>query len=148
MVILYRGHCVRITHEVFELRCPAYRAYELRGLLHVRVVEQTADPPPILRVASTGSTSAAGATAVVAVLGWTEGWQAIESPVGILVVLVLLVASATTRWACWRTLPVEQELVADYQGRPVTLYRSTDHLVFGQVRRGLLRALQHRNDTR
>ncbi|NUT37162.1 MAG: hypothetical protein HOV79_29245 [Hamadaea sp.] len=39
------------------------------------------------------------------------------------------------------------ELRAVYHGRPTTLFRSTDQRVFGQVRRALVRALEHNSDT-
>jgi hypothetical protein len=148
MTIFYRGRCARITHEVFEVWCPAYRVYELRGLHQVQVVEQPTDPAPLLRGARIGSTSVAGAAAVAGAIGWAEGWQALESPVGVVAIVILFVAVGTACATCWRASPAEQELVAVYRGRPVTLYRSPNGTEFGQVRRGLLRALQHVDNTR
>jgi uncharacterized protein DUF6232 len=37
------------------------------------------------------------------------------------------------------------ELCAVYHGRPICLYRTTDERLFGQIKRALIRALEHRD---
>lgn len=148
MTIFYRGDGVRITHRVFEVWRPVFRSFALWDLTGVRSVERAVDPPALVSSVRHGSTGIAGATAVVAAIGWTEGWQAAESPVVAVALLSLLAVSVAVSGACWRITAVEQELVAAYRGAPVSLYRSTDTRAFGQVRRALIRALEQLDDAR
>lgn len=147
MTIFYRGPCVQITHEVFETRCPVYQSFYLGDLWWVRVIEREAEPPAAVSSAKIGSTSVAGATAVIVALGWTQGWAAFDQPVVGLGTIVLLVVSVAVSGACLRVRPVELELAAVYRDQPVCLFRSTDGQTFGQVRRALLRALEQFGDT-
>jgi uncharacterized protein DUF6232 len=148
MTIFYRGPCVRITHKVFETRCPAYRCFLLDGLERVRVVEWTVEPPAAVNSARIGSTSVAGATAVALALGRTDGWQAFDSPVATLAMGAVMVASVAVSGACWRVRVVERELAAVYRGARVSLHRSTDQQEFAQVKRALVRALEQLADSR
>jgi hypothetical protein len=148
MTIFYRGPCVRITHKVFETRCPAYRCFLLDGLEQVRVVEWTIEPPAAIHSARIGSTSVAGATAVACALGQVEGWQALDSPVATFAMVAMLLASVAVSGACWRIGTVERELAAVYRGERVSLHRSGDQQEFAQVKRALLRALEQLADTR
>jgi hypothetical protein len=147
MTIFYRGPCVRITHKVFENRCPTRRSFLIEELREVRVVTRAADAPAAVSSARAGSTGMAGAVAVAIAVGRTEGWAALESPVTMLGMVALLVVSVAVSGACWWINPVEQELVAEYRGQVVILYHSADPREFGQVRRGLVRALERLNDT-
>ncbi|HEY8474926.1 MAG TPA: DUF6232 family protein [Natronosporangium sp.] len=147
MTVFYRGPCVRVTHEVFETRCPHYRAFYLPDLRDIEVMEFTVDPPATVASARVGSTGMAGAVAVIMAIGQAEGWDAMQTPLTMLGLMVLLVASAATSGACWLVRPVEQELVAEYRGASVSLYRSADAREFGQVRRALLRAIENLGET-
>ena len=44
--------------------------------------------------------------------------------------------------AWWRLNPPEYQLCATYRGHEVELYRTRDPRTFGQVKRGLIRALE------
>lgn len=147
MVLYYRGPHVRITHEVLEVRHPSYQAFRIRDLGHVRVVEETADPATVTSVRS-GSTGMAGAAAVVIGLGYANDPPVLDSPALTLGLLALLLVSMTAAGACWRFRRIRYELLAVYRGRLVTLFRTTDSHAFGQVKRGLIRAMQSREDTR
>lgn len=138
MTIFYRGPCVRITHEVIEVRCPIQQSFALRDLSHVRVAERSTEPA-MLGMVRTGSTGVAGATAVAAGVGWPAF---ASSPALALATLGILAVSIAVSGACWRVRRTQQELVAICDGRPVLLYRSPDARTFGQVTRALLRALE------
>jgi hypothetical protein len=146
MAIFYRGPCARITHEVFERRCPPSRSFFLDELRQVHVVEWAVEPPAAVSSARIGSTSVAGAAAVAFALSQLEGWQALDSPVEKLALVALLVVSMAVTGACWRIDSVEYELAAHYRGEPVSLYRSPDAREFSQIKRGLLRALERLAD--
>lgn len=148
MTIFYRGDGVRITHRVFEVWCPVFRSFALWDLTGVRIVERVVDPPALVSSVRRGSAGTAGATAIVAAIGWTEGWQAVEQPVAAVALLALLAVSVAVSGACWRITAVEQELVAAYRGAPVSLYRSRDARTFDQVRRALIRAFEQLDDAR
>jgi len=147
MVVFYRGPCVRITHEVFETWCPTYRSFALRALRGLSVVEHTATGPTAVRPVRTLSTSVAGAVAVAAGLGWAGGWQVFDQPLVAVTTVALLAAALLIATACWRIRPLAWELVGVYRGRPVRLFRTTDARTMGEVRRGLIRALDWLDDT-
>lgn len=140
MTIFYRGHCVRITHQVLEIRCPFPRSFAIRDLRHVQVAERATDPP-VLSAVRLGSTGVAGATAVTVGVGW----PALDSsPPLALVALGLLALSAAVSGACWGVRRIRYELIAVCRDRPVLLFRSSDTRVFGQVTRALARAIEAR----
>lgn len=147
MVVYYRGLCALITHEVFVVHCPTHQQFALRDLTHLRVIEQEADPPAVNAI-RTGSTSVAGAVAIALGAGPVLGTQVYESPLMTLGLLAVLVLAIAVTGACWRPRTARYALVAAYRGRWVTLFRSTDEREFGQVKRALIRALQHLEDTR
>jgi hypothetical protein len=144
MTIFYRGPCVRITHKVFETRCPTYRSFLIAELRDVRVMERAADPPAAVNSARAGSTGVAGAMAVAIALGYAGGWQALT----MLGLVVLLIVSMAVSGACWWISSTEHELVAVYRGELVTLHHSPDAEEFGQVSRALMRAIEQLDDDR
>jgi hypothetical protein len=148
MTIFYRGPCVRITHKVFQTRCPTYRSFLLANLRRVQVVERSADSAAAIRSAGVGSAGVAGALAVIAGFGHAAGVEAFDSPVAMLGMVLLFIVSAAVSGACLATHQAEHELVAVYHGQRVTLYKSTNLQEFGQIRRALARALQQLNDAR
>lgn len=147
MTIFYRGPCVRITHKVFENRCPTRRSFHIEDLSEICVVVRGAGPPAPVGSARIGSTGVAGAVAVAIAVGHVEGWEAFESPVTMLGMVMLLVISLVVSGSCWLINPIEQELVAEHRGELVTLFRSPDPREFGQVRRALMRAVERLDDT-
>jgi len=147
MAVFYRGPCVRITHKVFESWCPSYRSFPLRALEGLCVVERSAVPPPAIRPVRTASTGAAGAIAVAAALGWAGGWRVFDQPLVAVATVALLAATSLVATACWRIRPRAWELVGVYRGRPVQLFRTTNARIMGEVRRGLIRALDRLDDT-
>ena len=59
--------------------------------------------------------------------------------------IALLHAAYIISWepkSWWRPANVERELRATYVSREVSLYRGGDPIVFGQIQRALLRALE------
>jgi len=144
MAIYYLGPSARITHEVLEVWCPAYRAYLIRDLSLVRI-ELTEAPMSALGVRSAGL---AGATAVLLGLGRAAGWAGFESPVGLLTAMAVLLVSAVVTGACWWARPRERKLVARYRDRDVILYHDPDRQRLDQVARALTRALETAGGTR
>jgi hypothetical protein len=57
-----------------------------------------------------------------------------------------IIRSEPSFWS--RVARGERELRAWYGSREVTLFRSRDAIVFGQIQRGLLRALEYREQRR
>jgi hypothetical protein len=133
MTVYYRAPCVRVTHELFELWSPHYRAFPIRELRDVRVGRGGSDPIAIR------STSLAG----VAAAAFAVSWPFFEEPAAWLIAASLVAASAAASGACWRTHPRMYELWATVHGVHVLLFRSRDARAFGQLRRALVRALEH-----
>jgi hypothetical protein len=146
MVLYYIGPCARITHEVFEVHCPSRRVFRLENLTRPGVIEESAEAAAFTSVRS-GSSSMAGAAAVVLLLQLHDR-SLQDSPLLALGLLAVVVAALVVRGACVRLAPVQHSLVALYRGRAETLYRTTDVREFGQVTRGLIRAMEHRQDSR
>ncbi len=144
MVLYYIGPCVRITHEVFEVHCPSRRVFRLAHLTRPGVVEESAQAAALTSVRS-GSNSMAGAAAVMLLLQWHDRSPP-DSPLLALGLLVVLLSAVVVRGACVRLTRAQHTLVALYRGRAETLYHTTDAREFGQVTRGLTRAMEHRQD--
>jgi hypothetical protein len=134
MHVYYRGPCARVTLDLFEVWCPQYRAFPIRELYDVQVVRGGSDPIVVR------STSLAGAVAAV----FAMSSPFIHEPWAWLLGLGLVLASAGASGACWRTHPRAYELWAGHGTRREVVFRSRDALAFGQVRRALVRAMEHR----
>ncbi|HEX2356282.1 MAG TPA: DUF6232 family protein [Micromonosporaceae bacterium] len=132
MALYYRGPCARITDELFEVWCPHYRAFPVRELRNVRVVRGGSDPIAVR------STSLAGAAAAA----FAVSWPFLENPTAWLIAAGLVATSAAASGACWRTRPRTYELWATVRTMQVLLFRSRDAQAFGQLRRGLTRAIE------
>jgi hypothetical protein len=141
MTVFYRGPYARITHRTFEVERPPRRVFVIRELRHVYVVE-TGHCRPTSLIA--GSSGLAG---VAALMVATNGFD-VAFPVMVLPLVVLLgVAALGMTGACLRAPARSYELRATYRGEPVLLYATSDDREFGQVKRGLLRALEQVTDT-
>ncbi len=132
MVTFYRGPSALITHQAFEVWCPYRQRFAIAELYDVHVVRGGPDPLAV------GTTRVAGVSALVAAaclpfLHTTTSW---------LVALAFVAVPGVFSGACWRLYRPEYELRATYRGYQVQLYRSRDLRMFGQVKRGLIRALE------
>lgn len=139
MTLFYIGPHVCITHEVFQVRWPSYRSFEIRDLTNVHVVRDETDPVAVgahqIRVASTWL---AGTAAVAAAIGW----PVLHSPTVSMLAFMTLAVSLVVSGVCWRVRAVPYALHATYRGELVRLCSIPDARTFGQVKRGLVRALE------
>ncbi len=138
MPVYYPGPCVRVTDRAFEVQSPP-QAYEIRDLRHVVAVQRET---PIDTCATTIRACLAGITAIAATTAMID-WPRLDE-VMIVTAVVASVIVVSTMVVCGMPRPRRrmQELWAVYRGRPVCLFKTTDELVFGQVRRALLRAIE------
>jgi len=132
----YRGPDVLITDRVFVVLAPAPVWYRIDEIQDARVVR--GDLPPV-RVLT--AHFAAAAIVLLAI-----GWPFLHAPVAYLTAIVTVMVSCIAAGVCWRLAPRAYELRATYRKFEVCLFESTDERVFGQVRRGLLRALEGRGN--
>jgi hypothetical protein len=135
MTIYYQSGAILITHEVYVIAQPEPTRYPLIELDDVVIVRGGL---PSLRVVS-GYAAVAGIAVVITTLPKQH------SALVIATAAVLLVLSALLGRACWRLSPRVYELRAAYRGQRILLYSSSDMRAFGQVQRGLLRALEARD---
>jgi Family of unknown function (DUF6232) len=128
--IHYRDAGVLITDRWFEIRYPVSYQFQIDELNDVRVIQYPLDPTVRTSLLATN------AALVLVALSWP-----VFDSVGFWLVAVLLVAGlCATSVICARLRPRPQELRATYRGLDVSLYSSTDALVFGRVQRALIRA--------
>jgi hypothetical protein len=131
----YRGPEVLITDKILAVAAaPVLRTFEIDELYDVVVVRGDLDPARVITAHVAG-----GALVVVVAC-----WRLLDSPAACLVALAFVVAASVISGACWRLNPRSYELRATYLGYDVQLYCSTDLRTFGQVKRGLMRALEGR----
>jgi len=134
MPTYYRGPDVLITHKVFVVWEPqpqAFRINELRDVYRVR-----GDLHPVRMITA----HVAGAAIVVA----AASWPFLTSPAEYIAAVVFVATPSLASGTAWRLRPRAYELRATYRQLDVLLYSSTDVRTFGQVTRGLIRALDHR----
>ncbi|MEJ3749364.1 DUF6232 family protein [Actinomycetes bacterium KLBMP 9797] len=134
MTVYYRGPCVLITHQVFRVLHPHPRVYAIRDLSDVYVVEERGPSPVPVTL---GSSGLAGVAAVVVATSGLDLPAALALAGG----ASLLVAGALAG-ACVRIRAHRYELRARHRGASVLLFATADQRAFGQVRRGLVRALE------
>ncbi len=144
MTLLYRGPSARITHEVFETHTPYDQTYLICELDLVHVIrETTADVAvgsPTVRVCSTAMT---GLSAIVA-----AGSDTMDSPSTTVAATVAAIVAAAVAVHGWRIRTRPIGIWAYHRGQRVCLFQTRDRLVFGQVKRALLRALERIEDAR
>jgi len=133
MRVYYRSPDVVITDEVFAIRGPVGMRFRLDRLHGAHVVSE--DQP--VRFVSAGGIIVIPVLAIVAGTQMHSFWA---WAVALAVAVVASAAIAVHRSRAGRA----SELRARYDALDVTLFRSTDTAVFGQVRRALGRALENR----
>jgi hypothetical protein len=144
MPVYYRGDYALITHEVIESWCPIHKSFPIRRLSGVGI-ERMGQP---VRAISAGSAGTAGAVAVILALERSAGGHALDSPLALLAVLAIFLASVVVAWACWRARGLDQRLVGTYRAQEVIIYQDRDPQRFAQVARALNRALEQVEDAR
>jgi len=132
MTTYYRGPRVLITDQVFYVRTTPERAYRVNELYECHVAEEAA---PSSRVYGLG----AAAGSIVVTVAVVPAHPTL--PV-VVVAVVVIMAASVLGGACLRRPARTYELCALYRGAYVCLYRSRDLTEFGQVKRGLVRALE------
>jgi Family of unknown function (DUF6232) len=132
----YRGPEVLITDQVFAVLAPYPAAFRIDELYNVHILRSDLHPSRVFTAHAAG-----GALVVVA-----ASWPLINSPVMCLAAIVLVATPSVISGACSRLTPRTYELRATYRGLDVRLFRSPDLTTFGQVRRGLTRALEGRQN--
>jgi hypothetical protein len=130
----YRGPEVLITDQIFAVLAPYPAAFRIDELYNVHIVRSDLHPARVFTAHAAG-----GAMVMVA-----ASWPLINSPVMCVAALVLVATPSVISGACSRLTPRTYELRATYRSLDVRLFRSADLTTFGQVRRGLIRALEGR----
>jgi hypothetical protein len=138
MSVYYVGRTARVTDSYIESACPAYQSFPIDQLTYVHTVRQLAIVAMAASVpVQVCSVGASGLGVLVALTGWPLLNLPMVTAIGA-IVLAMAVALAS---ASARARRVPLEIRAVYRGRLVCLFRTTDRLVLGQVRRALLRAM-------
>ena len=134
MRVFYRGPRALITADVITARSSASRSYVLADLSDLYLVtQQSAGGPGGSR--TMGVSALVGGILVVPVMG-----RASVVLTTVAVAVLLLCA-----FVCLRTgSPAHRELVATYRGSRVVVFASDDEREFGQVCRGIQRAMEQR----
>jgi hypothetical protein len=130
-MLLYRSPTLLITHKVIQSPTAHYM---IADLAYVRVV---------VRGGNAAVATAARVAAVVFATGF--GVWAVTAPNQMLMIAAMvLLASSLVGGACVRVSPTRHEIWAMHGRDDVCLLVTRDAQVFGQVRRALMRALEHR----
>lgn len=133
--VYYRSTDLMITEEIFALWSPEPRVFVLDEVQGVHVVRGSIHPVRIVLLV----------IGVLAVLGVIVAWPVIDSAGEYLFAFAAIVAppmlGSTSRALTPRTL----HLVGRHLGVEVTLFTSSDMLMFGQVKRALMRAFEARS---
>lgn len=133
--VYYRSTDLMITEEIFALWSPEPRVFVLDEVQGVHVVRGSIHPARVVLLV----------IGVLAVFGVVVAWPVINSAGEYLFAFAAIVAppmvGSTSRALTPRTL----HLVGRHQGLQVTLFTSSDMLMFGQVKRALMRAFEARS---
>jgi Family of unknown function (DUF6232) len=133
MPVFYRGQRALITHQVFETIIIGRVRYAIDELADVHIVR--ADPERDLGNRVLGLSALVAIFLVVPIVGPVS-----KVATGLVIVALLIGSALSVR----RRAPVHWQLVAAYDGRPVTLFESDDRTEFEQICRALQRALEQR----
>ena len=130
----YRGPEVVITDNVFAVWTPCPMAFRLDELEAVHVVRGRLHPARFFAAFAAG----------LSVIGVAVSWPFLQSPGAYLAAVAAVAVPAVMNGVGHRLAPRSHELRAVYQGFEVELFSSPDVTTFGQVKRGLSRALEGR----
>jgi len=139
MPIYYRSPDLVITDRVFEVRRPEPMRLMVDELRNAHIVRGDLHWATVL----------ATCTAVVAVALVAVGWPFLDTVGDYVAALLVLAATSIAAGACVCAVPRVYELRATYRTHEVRLFYSADRRTFGQVQRGLIRALEatrHRHE--
>jgi len=135
--VFYRSTDLMITEEIFALWSPEPRVFVLDEVQGVHVVRGSIHPARIVLMV----------VGVLAAFGVLIAWPVIDSAGEFLFAFAALAAppmvGSTSRALTPRTL----HLVGHHLGVKVVLFSSSDMLVFGQVKRALMRAFEARSSS-
>lgn len=134
MTTYYRGRDILITDRVFVIRTPPQRVYRINELSDCCVLE--GDRPPV-RLYAVGALGGAVFVAVASA-------PALRTPADLVAGTVVMAMASAVAGACLRSRPRDYELCGLHRGLRVSLFCSSDPIVFGQVKRALVRALERR----
>jgi hypothetical protein len=145
LTVYYLGRTARITDQVFESRWPIQRRFVVSELrcphtFHDSAIRVVAASTQV-RVCSGG---AFGLSAFATVTGWPVFDVPGMTAAGFLAAVIAGLAVRAARRS--RRQPLEVRAL--YRGELVCLYITTNRYTLGQVRRALLRALEHQADAR
>jgi len=132
----YRGPEVLITDQVFAVLTPYPAVFRIDELYNIRVFRSELHPARVFTAHAAG-----GAYVVVA-----ASWPLIHSPLACLAAFVLVATPSVISGACSRLTPRTYELRAVYRSLDVQLFATADVTTFGQARRGLVRAMEGRQN--
>jgi hypothetical protein len=128
----YQGRTIQITNDMVEIWWPDHQRFALADIDDVSMCRGPADPAAVRSIGAAG----------MAVLVFVGSWAFLHSPGAIAIGVVIAVAAIAHGSSTFQLYPPPFELHALYQGRPVCLWYTRDALVFGQVKRALVRALE------
>jgi hypothetical protein len=132
MTVYYRGPAGLVTDRALEVWAPVYHRYAVSELRELTVVRGGSGRLAI------GTVRVAATCTAVALLAAPF----VSGPVAWLLVGSFLLVPGLVTAACWRFNRPVYALHAVYHGAPVRIFETRDTRLFGQVRRGLLRAVE------
>ena len=138
MSVYYVGRTARVTDSWIESACPAYQSFPIKELTYIHTVRQLAI---VTMAASTPVQVCSVGVSGIAILVALTGWPLLDLPVLTEVAAAVLALAVALALVSARARRVPLEIRAVHRGRLVCLFRTTDRLVLGQVRRALLRAI-------
>jgi uncharacterized protein DUF6232 len=130
-MLLYESADLLVTDKAVTSRSERYR---IDDLAYVRVVVYG-------QKAAAAIAGRVGAVLLAVVFGV---WAVVAPSDRHTVFATVLLASSVVGGACIRVTPRRHEIWAVHGRRDVCLFTTTDERVFGQVRRALMRAMEHR----
>lgn len=141
MPVFYRGRDVCITQRSFQVLNPVRASYAISELGSVRVLLPKLDHGRVMLRISCSSGSVAAAALLVADVDQLSVWMP-TTVLAVGVAVALLVRSVQP------PPPPRYALVAVWRGECVCLYATADPTTFGQIRRGLQRAIEWEEDAK
>lgn len=132
MRVFYRGPRAVITADAITVRSSVSRSYLLADLSDFYLVAQQG-------VSGQGGSRTMGVSALVGGLVAVP----VIGPTSVMLTAVVMSALVLFAFVCLRIgPPAHHELVASYRGRRVVIFASDDEREFGQVCRGVQRAVE------